>query len=438
MEAFLMEKLITKLVGIENSERIDVYRAHGGYEALPKALKMAPDAIIQVMKDASIRGRGGAGFPTGLKWSFLPKNNPKPRYLLCNADESEPGTFKDRVIIEHDPHQLIEGLIISSYAIQTNTCYIYIRGEYTRGAKILNQAIDEAYASGYLGNNILNSGYNLDITVHRGAGAYICGEETGLIESLEGKRGWPRTKPPFPAVVGAFSSPTIVNNVETLVSPVHIINRGADWWKANEPKLYCVSGHVKYPGVYERKLGINLKELIFDVCGGIANGRQLKAVIPGGSSVPVLTPDEIDVAMDFDALNQIGTALGSAGCIVMDDTTCMVRALWNLLKFYAHESCGQCTPCREGVHWLEMICDRIENGQGRMEDLDLMLEIANNIAGRTICPLGDAAAWPVAGMPDKNKGGNLSGKSFINKFRSEFEYHITHKQCLVTGHLEWN
>lgn len=432
-----MEKVITYLVGTNSSQSLATYEHHGGYQALPKALKMTPADLVQMMKDAGVRGRGGAGFPTGLKWSFLPKDNPNPRYLICNADESEPGTCKDRVIIEQDPHQLIEGLIISSFAIQAHTCYIYIRGEYVHGAEVLNRAIAEAYDKGYLGKNILQSGFDLDITVHRGAGAYICGEETGLIESLEGKRGWPRTKPPFPAVVGAFGCPTIVNNVETLVTPVHIINRGVDWWKTNEPKLYCVSGHVQKPGVYELKLGVNLKDLIFDVAGGIANGRELKAVIPGGSSVPVLRPDEIDVAMDFDAPGKIGTALGSAGCIVLDDQTCVVDALWNLLIFYAHESCGQCTPCREGVHWLEMICGRIENGLGRMQDIDMMIEIANNIAGRTICPLGDAAAWPVAGMPDKSKGGNLGSGGFVVKFREEFEYHVINKRCMVTRPNRW-
>ncbi|HMW32618.1 MAG TPA: NADH-quinone oxidoreductase subunit NuoF [bacterium] len=433
-----MEKVLTKMVGVENSQNIDVYIKHGGYQALPKALKMTPDELIQMMKDAGVRGRGGAGFPTGMKWSFLPKDNPKPRYLLCNADESEPGTFKDRVLMEDDPHQVIEGLVISSFAIQANTCYIYIRGEYVKGALTLRKAIDEAYAKGYLGKNILGSGFNLDITVHRGAGAYICGEETGLIESLEGKRGWPRIKPPFPAVFGAFGCPTIVNNVETLVTPVHIINRGIQWWKDNEPKLYCMSGHLTRPGTYEAKMGTNLLTLINEHCGGIRHGRKLKAVIPGGSSVPVLRAEECNVNMDFDSLAKVGSALGSAGCMVMDETTCMVNALWNLLKFYAHESCGQCTPCREGTHWLEMILGRVETGKGRMEDLDLLLETANNIAGRTICPLGDAAAWPVAGLPDKNKGGDLNGQSFVNKFREEFEYHITNKKCMTTIPHEWN
>ena len=433
-----MEKVLTKMVGVENSQNVDVYIKHGGYQALPKALKMTPDELIQMMKDAGVRGRGGAGFPTGMKWSFLPKDNPKPRYLLCNADESEPGTFKDRVLMEDDPHQVIEGLVISSFAIQANTCYIYIRGEYVKGALTLRKAIDEAYAKGYLGKNILGSGFNLDITVHRGAGAYICGEETGLIESLEGKRGWPRIKPPFPAVFGAFGCPTIVNNVETLVTPVHIINRGIQWWKDNEPKLYCMSGHLTRPGTYEAKMGTNLLTLINEHCGGIRHGRKLKAVIPGGSSVPVLRAEECNVNMDFDSLAKVGSALGSAGCMVMDETTCMVNALWNLLKFYAHESCGQCTPCREGTHWLEMILGRVETGKGRMEDLDLLLETANNIAGRTICPLGDAAAWPVAGLPDKNKGGDLNGQSFVNKFREEFEYHITNKKCMTTIPHEWN
>ncbi len=433
-----MEKVLTKMVGVTNSQDISVYTQNGGYQALPKALKMTPDELIQMMKDAGVRGRGGAGFPTGLKWSFLPKDNPKPRYLLCNADESEPGTFKDRVLMEEDPHQVIEGLIISSFAIKANTCYIYIRGEYVRGAHILRKAIDEAYSKGFLGKNILGSGFDLDITVHRGAGAYICGEETGLIESLEGKRGWPRIKPPFPAVYGVFGCPTIVNNVETLVTPVHIINRGIQWWKDNEPKLYCMSGHLNKPGTYEAKIGTNLLTLINEFGGGIRKGRKLKAVIPGGSSVPVLRADECDVNMDFDSLAKVGSALGSAGCMVMDDTTCMVNSLWNLLKFYAHESCGQCTPCREGGHWLEMVLGRIENGRGRHGDLEMMLETANNIAGRTICPLGDALAWPIAGLPDRNKGGDLNGQSFVNKFRDEFEYHINHKKCMTSIPHEWN
>lgn len=408
-----------------DSKSIDFYIQNGGYKALETVVKeKSPDEVIEIVKKSGLRGRGGAGFPAGVKWSFVPKDSDKPKYLVSNADESEPGTFKDRYILEREPHMLIEGMAIAAYAIQSNMAYNYIRGEFVYGAQVFEQAIKEAEDKGILGDNIFGSDYSLRIANHRGAGAYICGEETGLLESLEGKRGWPRLKPPFPAVEGAFKCPTIVNNVETLANVPLIINNGAEWFsnigpdeKNTGPKLYCVSGHVKKPGLYEFPMGKNLKELIFEDCGGMLNGHKLKAVIPGGSSVPVLTADEIDVSMDFDSLASIGSMLGSAGVIVMDDSTCMVDALLNLERFYAHESCGQCTPCREGTTWLVKILQRIERGEGRMEDMDLIADIADKINFRTICPLGDAAAMPA--------------ESFIKKFRDEFEEHVRRGKCPV-------
>ncbi len=410
----MFEKVLTRHINLPDSQRLANYEKTGGYRAWQKALKeMTSDQVIEVVKQSNLRGRGGAGFPAGMKWGFVPKNTDKPHYLLNNADESEPGTFKDRLIINGNPHSTIEGSMIASYAIRANTCYIYIRGEFVKEAKVLETAIREAYDKGYLGKNILGSGFSLDMYVHRGAGAYICGEETGLIESLEGKRGWPRIKPPFPAIEGVFRCPTIVNNVETLACVPYIIERGAEWFKSigpaggPGPKLYCLSGHVKKPGVYELPMGVNLKELIYEYGGGILNDKKLKAVIPGGSSVPVLTAEEIDVAMDFDSLAKIGTMLGSAGVIVMDEDTDMVNALLNIAHFYRHESCGQCTPCREGTHWAEKLLKKIKSGQGSMADIDLLAEVADHINFRTICPLGDAAAMPI--------------QSFVKKFRHEFE-----------------
>lgn len=419
------EKYFLKNIDHPESKNIDFYLGNGGYKAWESVLNgRSPDEVIEEVKRSGLRGRGGAGFPAGMKWSFVPKDNEKPKYLICNADESEPGTFKDRYIIEREPHMLLEGIAIASYAINCHQAYIYIRGEFVYGAKVLSGAIREAKAKGFLGENILGSGYTLDVAVHRGAGAYICGEETGLIESLEGKRGWPRLKPPFPAVVGVFNCPTVVNNVETLANLPLIFTRGAEYYasigpnaKNSGPKLYCVSGHVKRPGLYEFPMGKNLKELIYQDCAGIRDGHELKAVIPGGSSVPVLRPEEIDVSMDFDSLAAIGSMLGSAGVIVMDDTTCMVDALLNLERFYAHESCGQCTPCREGTMWMVKILSRIEHGRGREEDMDLLDDIAKHINFRTICPLGDAAAMPAMNM--------------VKKFREEFEEHVRQKGCPV-------
>ncbi len=421
----MSELYFLKNRGNPESKTIDFYLANGGYEALKKTLKnFEPNAVIDEVKKSGLRGRGGAGFPTGLKWSFVPQDNPNPKYLVCNADESEPGTFKDRYIIEHEPHMLIEGMIISSYAIHSHLAYIYIRGEFVKGARILEKALAEAREKGFLGKNILGSGYDLEIYVHRGGGAYICGEETGLLESLEGKRGWPRLKPPFPAVVGLFQSPTIINNVETLANVPLIMERGGEWYShlGRDPKnagikLYCVSGHVNRPGLFEFEMGMNLKELIYEHAGGIYKGHQLKGVIPGGSSTPVLRPDEIDVPMDYDSLAAIGTMFGSAGTIVMDETTCMVDALYNLERFYAHESCGQCTPCREGTMWMVKLLRRLEHGEGTVEDVDLLAEVAGNIMGRTICPLGDAAAMPA--------------KSFVQKFRDEFIEHAKQHKCPV-------
>jgi NADH-quinone oxidoreductase subunit F len=415
---------------------IDCYLRHGGYEQLRKALSMDPAAIVAEVKASGLRGRGGAGFPTGTKWGFIDHaKNKKPVYLLCNADESEPGTFKDRQIIYKDPHQLLEGMIISSYANRAHLAYIYIRGEMVRGAQILESALAEARAKNFLGANILGSGYDLDIFVFRGAGAYICGEETGLIESLEGKRAYPRIKPPyFPAVLGLYLCPTIVNNVETLCNVKHILEMGGEAYAKigtrnnTGTRIWCVSGDVRRPGYFEYDGGaITLGELLYEVCGGIRDGNQLKAVIPGGSSAKVLragetyrirransegTMEEIemtleDLPLDFDTIAASGSMSGSGGIIVMDETRDMVECLNNLSAFYAHESCGQCTPCREGALWMHKILDRMAEGKGRPEDPQLLLDLAGQIAGRTICAFGEACSWPV--------------ESFVAKFREEFE-----------------
>ncbi|MEK6601789.1 MAG: NADH-quinone oxidoreductase subunit NuoF, partial [Candidatus Binatota bacterium] len=353
------------------------------------------------------------------------KDSPKPKYVVCNADESEPGTFKDRLLIERDPHAIIEGTILSAYAIQSHTAFIYIRGELFFGGKVLQRAIDEAAQAGYLGKNILGSGYDLDLILHRGAGAYICGEETGLLSSLEGGKGWPKVKPPFPATHGLFGCPTVVNNVETLAALPWIVDQGAAKYaalgteKSKGTKLFSVSGHIRKPGVYEVEMGYPFKRFLEEDCGGVRGGRKLKGVIPGGASMPVLRADEIEeVRMDYESMQAAGTLLGSGGVIVMDDSTCMVKAAWNIARFFAHESCGQCTPCREGCHWMEKIFERIENGQGRKGDLDLVLSISGNIQGNTICPFGDAAAWPAA--------------AFIKKYRAEFERHIAEKRCILS------
>ncbi len=417
-------KVLTKNMNVENLQQIDVYESLGGYRNLAKALKeYTPDSIVDTVKKSGLRGRGGAGFPTGMKWGFVPKDSGKPIYLCVNADESEPGTFKDRLIIEKDPHQLIEGIIISAYALSCHRAFIYIRGEFAYGAGVLERAITQAREKGYIGKNILNSGFDLELSIHRGAGAYICGEETALLESIEGKRGHPRLKPPFPAVVGLYGAPTVINNVETLANVPHIIENGAEWYASigternAGTRLFGVSGHVKKRGVYEFPMGITLKELIYDHCGGIRDDRKLKAIVPGGSSVPVMTPDQIDVALDFDSVAKAGSMLGSAGVIVMDDSTCMVKAAWRIAKFYAEESCGQCSQCREGTEWLYRILTRIENGSGRAGELELMLDICANMKGKTICPLSDAAAMPI--------------ESYIQKFYDEFAAHIQEQRCVV-------
>ncbi|HEV8130511.1 MAG TPA: NADH-quinone oxidoreductase subunit NuoF, partial [Acidobacteriota bacterium] len=396
----------------------------GGYQAARKALtQMTPQTITDEVTKSNLRGLGGAGFPTGKKWSFIPKDSPKPKYLVVNCDESEPGTFKDRHILEWDPHLLLEGIVIASYAIDARRCFIYTRGEYFHYANIVQAALDEAYREGFFGKNIFGTGFDLDVTIHLGAGAYICGEETALLESLEGKRGWPRLKPPFPAISGLFGCPTIINNTETLAHVPGIIRNGGEWFASlgtsrnGGTRLFSVSGHVKKPAVYELPVGTTLREIIFNHAGGMRSDKKLRAVIPGGSSAPVLSPGEIDVKMDVDSLAAIKSMVGSAGIIVMDESACLVKVLTIISKFYQHESCGQCTPCREGTGWMTRILARILEGQGVKGDLDNLLRIAGNILGNTICPLGDAAALPV--------------QSFITKFRDEFESHVAHNRCLA-------
>ncbi len=406
---------------------IEGYKRLGGYEILAKALKMEPQKIIDEVKAAGLRGRGGAGFPTGTKWGFLPKNN-EPRYLLCNADESEPGTFKDRLMMERAPHQLIESMIISSFALNVKKSYIYIRGEYTGPAAILEKALKEAYAAGYLGKNILGSGFDLELDLYIGAGAYICGEETGMISSLEGLKGQPKLKPPFPAVSGYLKKPTIVNNVETLASVIHILRDGVATYrkfgteKSPGTKLFSLSGDVNKPGTYEVPLGYPLKDFIEKECGGLKAGRKLKAVIPGGSSAPVLTAEEAYKAtLDYECLAQMGTMLGSGAIIVIDDSNCMVDILSTITHFYHHESCGQCTPCREGTGWLNKLVHSVITGDAQPKDLDLLIQVADNMKGRTICALSDAAALPVL--------------SFVKKFRSEFDYFVANKKSQVKGQI---
>ncbi len=412
------------LAPIPDHDKIDVYMKHGGYTALTKALKeFTPEKLVEEVINSGLRGRGGAGFPAGRKWSFLPKDGDKPIYLCVNADESEPGTFKDRELMLKHPHMVIEGSIITAYAIKCHQAFIYIRGEFAEEARQLERAIAAAKENGMLGKNILGSGFDLEMTVCRGGGAYICGEETALMTSIEGGKGYPRLKPPFPAISGLYGCPTIINNVETLSNIPHIVNNGADWFKSigteksTGSKIFCVSGHVNKPGNYELPMGVSLRELLYEHAGGIKNDRNLKAVIPGGSSVPILTADKIDVRMDFESLAEAGSMLGSAGVIVMDETTCIVHAAMVISRFYRHESCGQCTPCRQGTTWIYRILHRIEHGRGRMEDLDLLLDICDNIEGNTICPLGDAAVPAV--------------RTSIKQFRDEFEYHIKNKKCLV-------
>ncbi|HEV8437333.1 MAG TPA: NADH-quinone oxidoreductase subunit NuoF [Methylomirabilota bacterium] len=409
----MAEKIFTRNFHLADSHTLRVYRETGGYTAIGKAFGMDPAAITEEVKKSNLRGLGGAGFPTGTKWSFIPKDSPAPKYLVVNADEGEPGTFKDRYLLERDPHALIEGMVISARAIDSHLGFVYIRGEYVKPWRVFSAAVTEAYEAGLLGKNVLGSGFDFDIVVHRGAGAYICGEETGLLSSLEGKKGWPKIKPPFPAIKGAFGQPTIVNNVETLAAVPHIINRGGEWFAALGSKtqggtrLYSVSGHVVKPGVVEAPVSITLRSLIYDECGGIRDGRRLKAVVPGGSSAPILKADEIDVTMDVDGLKSAGTMAGSAGVIVMDDTVSIPEALMIVARFYAHESCGQCTPCRESTGWIYKITHRIVQGKGRKEDLDTILDVSKRGAGTTICAFYDGAVGPYI--------------SYVEKFRDEFE-----------------
>jgi NADH-quinone oxidoreductase subunit F len=425
-----VEKTITRNWGKPGSHTLEAYRNSGGYSGLRKALQMSPAQITEEVKKSNLRGRGGAGFYTGMKWNFVPKNSPKPVYLAVNADESEPGTFKDRYILENDPHMLLEGIAIAALALNCHQAYIYTRGEFKKQSAIVNDAIAEAYQSGIFGEKVLGKEHRLDVYQVRGAGAYICGEETALLESLEGKKGWPRLKPPFPAVVGLFGAPTVVNNVETLAALPAILDKGGDWYaalgtaKSGGTRLVCLSGSVNRPGVYEVSMRTTIRELIFDprLGQGMPPGRSVKAVIPGGSSAPVLSADEIDVALEFEALKEKQTMAGSGGVIIMDDSTCLVRCLWRVARFYAEESCGQCTPCREGTPWQTRILRKIEEGHGSPEDLDILISVASSIApfpplglGNTICALGDAAALPV--------------HSFVTKFRSEFLAHIEQKRC---------
>ncbi len=408
------------LPDIPDLNKIEIYEANNGYSALKKALGMAPEAVTNEVKKSNLRGRGGACFPTGLKWTFMPKATDKPKYLAVNADESEPGSFKDRQILEFNPHQFIEGILIASYAMGVKTAYVYIRGEYVKWMKILQSAIDDAYSRGYVGQNICGSTFSVDIHVHRGAGAYISGEETGLMESLEGKRGYPRVKPPFPAQNGLWGNPTTVNNVETLANVPVILYNGAQWFsKIGAPKhpgtlLFGVSGHVNTPGVFELPTGTLLTDIIHNYAGGVIGGKKIKMVIPGGSSMPPLRGDQLEgVRMDAESLKEVGSAIGTGGVIVMDENTDLIKVLLRITRFYWHESCGQCTPCREGTGWMKKILERMYSGGGKAEDLDLLVRVANNIEGNTICALGDAAAWPV--------------KFTIQRFREELEEEILHQ-----------
>ncbi len=430
-------KLVTAQFGNAERRNISAYEAQGGYAQLRKALTMTPESIIDEVKASNLRGRGGAGFPTGMKWGFIPKGAEKV-HLVVNADESEPGTCKDRELIYWDPHLLLEGIAISAYALRATDNYIYIRGEMMREYLVLQKAVQEAYDKGYFGDNVLGSGKKVHVTVHRGAGAYICGEETALLNSLEGKRGQPRIKPPFPAVKGLFQNPTIVNNVETIMNIPFIVDKGGKWFaelgvgRSGGTRIVCVSGHVNKPGVYELPLTITFNQLINDVCGGIWKGHKVKGVIPGGSSMPPLAASELDVPVEFDALmtderikpvevapgkdfdlgggRKLRSMAGSGGIVVFDDQTDVVKLCWRIMYFYHHESCGQCTPCREGTGWLEKVCRRVADGDGKPGDIDLLCSIAHGIAGNTICALGDAAAWPMLG--------------FVTKFRKDFEARI--------------
>jgi NADH-quinone oxidoreductase subunit F len=417
---------LTEHVGDDAYATLDGYRARGGWEAARKALTtLSPEQLVELVKNAGLQGRGGAGFSTGLKWSFMPKGGDKPKYLVCNADESEPGSFKDRLLMERGPHQLLEGLLIGAFAIGAEKSFVYIRGEYADAARVLQGAIDEAYAAGILGASVLGSGFRHDVVLQRGAGAYICGEETGLLESLEGKRGQPRTKPPFPAISGLYASPTLINNVETLATVPRILEMGGKKYaqlgveNSAGTRVFSLSGNVARGGNYELELGTTLRELVYDIGGGIPDGRELKAIIPGGSSVPVLSASEVDTPLDFDSMAKAGSMLGSGAVIVIDDRCCMVQLGLRVAQFYMHESCGKCTPCREGTRWMVQLLRKIEDGEATQGELDVLLDVCDRILGNCLCPLGDAAAMPVA--------------SYVAKFREEYQRHIDEGACPFGG-----
>ena len=419
-------RVISWRFGLPNSRSIDTYLANDGYQAIAKALDMTPDAIIDELKASSLRGRGGAGFPTGMKWSFVPRTSPKPKYIMVNADESEPGTCKDRLLMEFDPHQLLEGMMIGAYTLSAERGFIYIRGEYRYLIDIVDRAIEEAYERGYLGDNILGRGFKFHVCTHTGAGAYECGEESALLESFEGKRGVPRIRPPFPAVSGAYQSPTLLNNVETFSAVPAILRMGgAKYAELGTPKnggtrMLCLSGHVNRPGVYELPLGFPMMRVINEIGGGVRGGKKLKAVIPGGSSCPMLKADECDIPMDYDSLAKAKSMLGSGGMVVLDEDTDMVAVALRIIRFYAHESCGWCIPCREGTTWLKKILTRFVDGMGSESDINIIGDLAKNMLGRTFCPLGDAAAMPII--------------SVVEKFRGEFERHLAGHGPAVHAH----
>ena len=413
--------VLTRRFRLPNSQSIDTFLANDGYKAFEKAIGMSQEDIINEVKTSVLRGRGGAGFPTGMKWGFVPRTSPKPKYIVVNADESEPGTCKDRLLMEFDPHQLIEGILIAGLAVGAQQGYIYIRGEFRYLITVMDKAIDEAYARGYLGENILGRGVKFNLATHSGAGAYECGEESALLESLEGKRGNPRIRPPFPAVAGAYQCPTVLNNVETFCAVPSIILNGGKWFadlgtpKNGGTRLFCLSGHVNKPGVYELPMGFNLMRMINEVGGGIRDGKKLKAVVPGGSSCPILKAEECDLAMDYDSVAAAKSMLGSGGVVVLDEDTCMVKFALRIMRFYAHESCGWCIPCREGTTWLRKLLTRFHEGQGVRSDIVMIGDLSRNMLGRTFCPLGDAAAMPTI--------------SIVDKFRDEFEAHLDGKPC---------
>ncbi|NED94516.1 NADH-quinone oxidoreductase subunit NuoF [Phytoactinopolyspora alkaliphila] len=419
-QASALTPVLTARWGQKDAFTRRVYERNGGYKALRQALQRTPESIVEAVKDSGLRGRGGAGFPTGMKWSFIPKDSPKPTYLVVNADESEPGTCKDIPLMMADPHVLIEGVIISAYAIGAHHAFIYVRGEVLHVVRRLQQAVAEAYEAGYLGSNILGSGYQLDVVVHTGAGAYICGEETALLDSLEGRRGQPRLKPPFPAVAGLYASPTVINNVETIASVPSIVSNGAGWFRSMGSEkspgfgIFSLSGHVNRPGQYEAPLGITLNELL-EMAGGIRAGHELKFWTPGGSSTPMLTAEHADLPLDFEGMAGVGSMLGTRALQIFDETTCVVRATARWVDFYKHESCGKCTPCREGFWWLVQILDRLEEGQGTEADLDKLLDLTDNIAGRSFCALADGGVSPV--------------NSSVQYFRDEYIAHFEHGGC---------